>query len=177
VRHAWYRVDSADPARWTWTAYSTPVSRFDSASGRLRVRYAADTARAALRERFDRDGRRLAVSHLDLTLVELVGAIRVLDLRRDDTLDALGLDDQISTSRAPGPWAAGQHLVDLVHDWFGERCHGLVYRSRTTPQRSANIAFFAHAALTPRSLGALRDQGTLIDSCILTDGFDVRGWR
>lgn len=130
-----------------------------------------------MRERFDRDRRQLAVTHLDLHLVRLVGSVRVLDLRRDDTLDALGLDDQISTSRAPAVWAAGQRLIDLVRDWFGERCHGVVYRSRTTPQRSANLAFFEHAPVEARDLGRLRAQPTLLDSCILSDGFTVQGWR
>lgn len=131
----------------------------------------------AMRERFDTAQRRIDARSLDLLLVEVTGRIRVLDLRRDDVLDALGLDDQVSTSRAPDVWAACQGLIDLVHDWFGERCHGVVYRSRTTPQRSANLAFFAHAPLAARSLGPLRDQVTLVDSCILSDGFAVQGWR
>jgi hypothetical protein len=101
----------------------------------------------------------------------------VLDLRRDATLDALGLDDQVSTSRAPGVWAAAQLLVDRVHDWFGPRCHGVVFRSRTTPQRSANCAFFAHAPLAATDLGPLRNQTQLLASCVLSDGFEVNGWR
>ena len=130
-----------------------------------------------MRERFDRDRRHLAATHLDLHLVRVSGTIRVLDLRRDDTLDALGLDDQISTSRAPDVWAAGQRLSDLVAAWFGARCHGIAYRSRTTPQRSANLAFFEHAPLQPDDLGPLRTQPALLDSCILSDGFAVQGWR
>lgn len=130
-----------------------------------------------MRERFDEQRRRLRPADLDLVLVELTGAIKVLDLRREQTLDALGLDDQISTSRAPEAWSAGQHLIDRVCDWFSERCDGVVYRSRTTPEHSANLAFFETAPLTARSLGTLRAQPTLLDSCILTDGFDVRGWR
>ncbi|MBN9619372.1 MAG: RES family NAD+ phosphorylase [Actinobacteria bacterium] len=177
MRNDWYRIDVAAPSTWTWTAYPTPRSRFDSAGGGFRVRYAAQEARAAMRERFDDQRRRLRPADLDLVLVRLTGAVRVLDLRREATLDALGLDDQISTSRAPDVWAGCQLLVDRVRGWFGPRCDGLVYRSRTTPERSANLAFFEAAPLTPASLGALRDQGTLIDSCILTDGFDVRGWR
>lgn len=130
-----------------------------------------------MRERFDEQRRRLTPADLDLNVVELTGAVRVLDLRRDQTLDALGLDDQVSTSRAPDVWNACQHLIDRVHDWFGDRCEGVVYRSRTTPEHSANLAFFKAAPLTARNLGTLREQPTLIDSCIMTDGFDVRGWR
>ncbi len=177
TRATWYRIDAGDPARWEWQAYPRPASRFDSAAGRRRVRYAGDAARTAMRERFDRDRRQLSTAHLDLHLVELTGPIRVLDLRRDDTLDALGLDDQISTSRAPDVWAACQRLSDLVHDWFGERCDGVVYRSRTTPQRSRNLAFHAHAPLAARDLGPLRTQAALLDSCVLSDGFAVQGWR
>jgi hypothetical protein len=177
LRHPWYRIESADPDTWSWDPYPSPRSRFDSAAGVVRVRYAGQTSRVAMRERFDGQRRRMRPADLDLRLVELTGAVRVLDLRRDRTLDALGFDDQVSTSRAPEVWAVCRQLTDRVHAWFGERCDGLVYRSRTTPERAANIAFFAHAPLVARSLGALRDQGTLIDTCILTDGFDVRGWR
>ena len=176
-RRSWYRIDVAEPRAWSWRPYATPRSRFDSAAGRFRVRYAGQEARVAMRERFDEQRRRLTTADLDLNLVELTGAIRVLDLRRDQTLDALGLDDQVSTSRAPDVWSACQQLIDRVHDWFGERCEGFVYRSRTTPERSANLAFFKAARLTAKNLGTLREQPTLIDSCIVTDGFDVRGWR
>jgi hypothetical protein len=176
-RHPWYRIDAVEPRSWSWQAYPTPQSRFDSAAGRFRVRYAGQAARTAMRERFDAQRRRLTPADLDLNLIELTGAVRVLDLRRDQTLDALGVDDQISTSRAPDVWNACQQLIDRVHDWFGERCHGVVYRSRTTPEHSANLAFFEGAPLSASNLGTLREQPTLLDSCILTDGFDVRGWR
>lgn len=130
-----------------------------------------------MRERFDASERIVRAADLDLHLVELTGTAHVLDLRRDRTLDALGLDDQISTSRAPGVWAAAQQLADLVRDWFGARCHGIVYRSRTTPQRSANLAFFEHAPLAAIDRGTLRAQDALLASCVLSDGFAVQGWR
>lgn len=130
-----------------------------------------------MRERFDKADRIVQAADLDLHLVELTGAVRVLDLRRDRILDALGLDDQISTSRAPGVWVTCQLLTDRVHEWFGERCEGIVYRSRTTPQRSANLAFFAHAPLVPRDLGRLGDRDGLLAACVLSDGFTAQGWR
>jgi hypothetical protein len=176
-RRAWYRIEVADPKVWSWQPYAAPRSRFDSADGLFRVRYAGQEARVAMRERFDEQRRRLTPADLDLLLIELTGTVHVLDLRRDQALDALGMDDQISTSRAPDVWSACQKLVDRIHHWFGARCDGLVYRSRTTPEHAANLAFFETAPLTARSLGTLRDQPTLLDSCILTDGFDVRGWR
>lgn len=130
-----------------------------------------------MRERFDRDERRIDAVALRMHLVELTGAVQVLDLRRDRTLDALGLDDQINTSRAPGVWAACHQLADLVHDWFGARCDGIAYRSRTTPQQSANLAFYAHAPLAARDLGPLAAQQNLLAECVLSDGFTIQGWR
>jgi hypothetical protein len=177
LRRTWYRLDAQHPSRWTWRRYPTPRSRFDSAAGAVRVRYAGDDPRVAMRESFDRDERIVSSRRLEVRLVELTGTVRVLDLRRDRTLDALGLDDQISTARAPAVWAACQRLTDLVQTWFGERCDGIVYRSRTTPERGANLAFFAHAPLTARDLGPLREQEELLRSCVLTDGFTIRGWR
>jgi hypothetical protein len=141
------------------------------------VRYAGDEPRVAMRERFDRPERRIEAGDLQLRLVELTGELRVLDVRRDRVLDALGLDDQISTSRAPDVWSACQRLTDLVHEWFGERCDGIVYRSRTTPEHGANLAFFRHAPLTARDLGTLRAQEELLRTCVLTEGFTIRGWR
>lgn len=103
--------------------------------------------------------------------------MRVLDLRRDQTLDALNLDDQINTGRSLGVWQACHQLVDCVDDWFGEQCHGLAYRSRTTPERSANIAFFSHAPLRGRTLGTLRHQDQLLLELIAADGFQIMGWH
>ncbi|MEO8889401.1 MAG: RES family NAD+ phosphorylase [Jatrophihabitantaceae bacterium] len=177
LRRRWFRLDVDRPSEWSWRAYPTPRSRFDPASGGFRVRYAGDAQRVAMRERFDNSERVVRAPDLELHLVELSGAIRVLDLRRDRTLDALGLDDQINTSRAPGVWLAGQALCDRVHEWFGERCEGIVYRSRTTPQRSANIAFFAHTPLQAHDLGRLRGRDGLLAACVLSDGFAVQDWR
>ena len=126
-----------------------------------------------MRERFDEEGRIVSPAHLRLHLVKLTGAVRVLDLRQERNLDALGLDDQISTSRAPGVWAACHRLADLVFDWFDGQCEGIVYRSRTTPQRSANIAFFEHARLQASEVGLLGEQRELLAACQLSDGFTV----
>lgn len=130
-----------------------------------------------MRERFDGSGRVVAIADLDLRLIELTGALSVLDLRREQNLDALGLDDQVSTARSPQVWATCHDLVDRVHEWFGARCHGLAYRSRTTPQRSVNLAFFEHAPLVAHDLGVLGEQEALLASCVLSDGFAVQGWR
>lgn len=176
VRHPWYRLDSEPPSRWRWSAFPEARHRFDSASGGFRVRYAGDAQRVTMRERFDYEGRIVSAEHLRLHLVELTGTVRVLDLRRDGNLDALDLDDQVSTGRASALWATCQRLADQVRAWYGDRCDGIVYRSRTTPQRSANLAFFHHAPLNARTLGRLGDQTGLLAACVLSDGFAIDGW-
>lgn len=118
----------------------------------------------------------VSTAALDAHLVELSGTVRVLDLRTEATLDALGLDDQVNTSRAPHVWATCQELGDRLHLWYGDRLHGVVYRSRTTPESSYNLAFFGHAPLTRRSLGRLRGQRDLLVACVLGDRFTVEGW-
>lgn len=76
----------------------------------------------------------------------------MVDLRREAILDALGLDDRISTGHEPDVWEAAQQLSDLVRGWRGQAVHGIAYRSRTTPETSTNVAFFAHAPLLGRSV-------------------------
>jgi hypothetical protein len=129
-----------------------------------------------MRERFDEQGRIVSAAELRLRLVALTGVVRVLDLRLDRNLDALGIDDQVNTSRAPEVWRTCQRLTDLVLDWYGERCHGIVYRSRTTPQLSANIAFFGFAPLQPQDRGPLRRNDALLAACVHSDGFAIEGW-
>jgi hypothetical protein len=176
LRHRWYRLDTAPPEDWDWSPYPLPRSRFDSAGGTERVRYAAQTRLGALRERFAEQGRVVSRDELRLHLVEVTGVLRVLDLRHERNLDVLGLDDQISTGRSPDVWSAAQRLSDLVHDWYGERCHGIAYRSRTTPQTSGNLAWWASAPVTLTDLGRLREQDDLLVTAILAQGFTVEGW-
>lgn len=140
------------------------------------MRYAGQSPRVALRERFDGVGRIICAEDEQLRLVQLTGSLRVLDLRREVNLDALGLDDQISTARAPAVWRASQRLADVVDDWFGERCHGIVYRSRTTPERSANLAFGRGAPLTARVVGRLGNLHTLLVAAVVSDGFTIESW-
>ncbi|BEP15887.1 RES family NAD+ phosphorylase [Acidothermaceae bacterium B102] len=175
-RHPWFRLDGQPPERWQWTPFPTPRYRFDSAAGLHRVRYAGDGERVAMRERFDASGRVVSPADLSLRLVEITGVLRVLDLRLERNLDVLGLDDQISTGRGPDVWATCQQLTDQIFTWYGDRCHGIVYRSRTTPQRSANIAFLANAPSVAIDRGSLGAQRGLLASCVLSDGFTVEEW-
>jgi len=144
------RVDTTDPAIWSWNGFPQPYHRFDPLSGRFRIRYAGWTPRAALRERFPE--RRIPDADADLRLVTLRGRVRTLDLTSEPVLDALGLDDRISTGRLPqvrtgarrDPFldACGQ-LTDLVANWWND-VHAIRYRSRTTPSQT-NVAFCQHA--------------------------------
>jgi hypothetical protein len=177
-RRTWHRLDAAPAQDWSWDPFPSPRYRFDSASGAVRVRYAGSTVRSAMRERFDDTGRHLAAAHLDVHLVEIAGTLRVLDLRLERNLDALGLDDQVSTARSPEVWQACQRLTDLATGWYGDRLDAIVYRSRTTPQTSANLAFVRPdpQRVTVRDLGPLRAHDALLATCVLSDGFAIDGW-
>jgi hypothetical protein len=98
--------------------------------------------------------------------------LRVLDLRSESTLDALGLDDRVSTGHEQPVWDAAQQLTDRVLGWWGDAVHGLLYRSRTTPGSSANIAFFARAPLRGRSR-TVASSTNLLNELITAHGFTV----
>jgi hypothetical protein len=134
-------------SRWDWAPPAAPRHRFHSASGLLRVRYAATSLHGAARERY-RDTGSLIPADRDRHYVEtLTSRVRVLDLRSGSTLDALGVDDRVSTGHEQAGWEAAQQLTDSVLRLWGDAVHGLLYRSRTTPGSSANIPFFARAPL------------------------------
>jgi hypothetical protein len=177
-RRYWYRLDHATPADWSWEPFAHPRYRFDSAAGSTRVRYAGSTMRSAMRERFDETGRFVPAHLLDLRVIELSGPARVIDVRLERNLDALGFDDQVNTSRAPDVWTACQLLSDRLVEWYAERLDGIVYRSRTTPQTSHNLAFVRPAGdrLVARDLGALREHTGLLAACVHSDGFAIDGW-
>lgn len=169
----WFRLDRTTPREWSWAPYATARHRFDSAAGLRRVRYAASSQRGVLREAFDATGRILGEADLESHLVRLSGRLRLLDLRREATLDALGLDDQVSTGRAPEVWTTCQRLADLAAGHYGVRLHGIVYRSRTTPQTNTNLALFAQAQMTAETLGPLRTHSGLLAAAVVGDGFTV----
>lgn len=98
--------------------------------------------------------------------------MRVLDLRREAVLDALGLDDRISTGHEPDVWGSAQRLTDLIVAWWGDAAHGIVYRSRTTPVTSANVALFHHAPVAGRSQRLERAR-PFLDMLVVRHGFTV----
>jgi hypothetical protein len=107
--------------------------------------------------------------------VRLVAArnLRVLDLRTAKNLDALDLDDQISTGQHPDVWDTCHRLADAVKRWWTE-IDSVVYRSRTTPQTSLNFAVFADDGFEMESW-ALRDRADVLTDLVLNQGFTV-GW-
>jgi hypothetical protein len=167
----WFRLDEHAPASWSWSGFPAPRNRFD-VSGR-RVRYAARTERGACREHFAESARTITARHASLRVVRLTGRLRVVDLRAETTLDALGIDAEISTGRAHRVfdtcWVLGERLLQ----WYGETVHGIVYTSRTTPETSANLAFFRHSPVTSTSLGRLDRRVDLLAHLIADDGFRV----
>lgn len=116
----------------------------------------------------------------DLWLVRLDGRPSVLHLTRQANLDALELDDRISTGRLdlsrpdridPLLDTCGA-LSDALYDWWGTAPPPIVYRSRMSP-RHRSIAFTAEAALTPGGVGRLGDATALVAALVLRHGFTV----
>jgi hypothetical protein len=174
----WWRLDAQSPADWDWEPFATLRGRFDPDPGTARVRYAARTLRGAFRERYADTRRVIRDSDARTQVVRLSGRVRVLDLRTESVLDALGVDDEISTGRDPRVLHAGRVLCARLVEWYGPRIHGLVYRSRTTPASSANLAFFAQAPLAASAEGTVSDQQDLLAALIADDAFrvEVPGW-
>lgn len=139
-----WRVEATAPADWEWGGFPTPRYRFDPRSGTFRTRYTGATLVGAFRERYRSTGLVIPADHETHHLVRLSAAqnLRVLDLRTEANLDALAVDDQISAGQHPDVWDTCHRLADAVRHWWTD-IDAIVYRSRTTPQTSANFAFFS----------------------------------
>ena len=155
-----WRVETTHPSKWTWTGFALPRYRFDPASGSFRTRYAATQLVGAFRERYRPTGLVIPGDHIDHHLVRLVATrpLRVLDLRTERNLDALRVDDQISTGQHPAVWATCHLLADASRAWWSD-LDAIVYRSRTTPESSVNYALFSSEAFAIDSwrLGSRND--------------------
>ena len=97
--------------------------------------------------------------------------MKVLDLRTESNLDALGVDDRINTGREAGVVDACHRLADCCQEWWAD-LDGLLYRSRTTPESSANLAFFDSEpfTITSQRLHSCPDE---LDELVLRHGFTV----
>lgn len=166
------RLDAQPPQQWDWQPFPQPQHRFGSGGGLWRVRYAATTPAGAARERYADTGRYVQAAHADHYLVQLAGTLRVLDLRSERVLDALHLDARVSTSHEPQVQQVSWQLCDRARQWWGDEIHALVYTSRTTPETSANVAFYGHAPLAARAR-RLRWCRRLLDELVVTHGFTV----
>lgn len=151
-----WRIDATHPATWDWRGFPEPRYRFDPESGSFRTRYAGAAIAGAVRERYRASGLVIPADHRSHYLVHLVATrnLRVLDLRTEKNLDILRFDDQISTGQHADVWTTCQRLADAVRRWWAD-VDAIVYRSRTTPATSYNVAFFAVDGfdVTSRPLG------------------------
>lgn len=168
-----WRIDTKPAATWEWHGYPKPSHRFDSATGAFRTRYAGSSIAGAARERYLGDGCYIPPDHADHFFVRLeaVRRMSVIDLRTEANLDALGVDDRISTGHEPAVWQTCHRLVDLARTWWDE-LDGIVFRSRTTPTTSYNLAFFAHVSfdVESRKLGTCAEE---LDDLVLHHRFTV----
>ncbi|HTM85829.1 MAG TPA: RES domain-containing protein [Mycobacterium sp.] len=181
-----WRLEAQAPQNWCWAGFPQPRFRFDPASGAFRTRYAGSTVAGAARERYRATGLLIPADHAEHHLVRLVAArpLRVLDLRTERNLDRLDLDDQISTGQHPAVWRTCQRLSDAVRRWWPDApddpaapdaLDALVYRSRTTPESSLNVAIFGADAFTAQSW-PLAGRPDVLADLVLHHGFTV-GWE
>ena len=171
-----WRVDATEPAAWTWEGFPEPRYRFDPASGAFRTRCAGASLVGAFRERYRATGLVIPSDHAAHNLVRLIAArhLRVLDLRTERNLDVLRFGDQISTGQHPYVWGTCHRLADAVAQWWND-LDAVVYRSRTTPETSANFAFFADDAFVIEPW-PLADRSDVLTELVLRHGFTV-GWE
>ena len=117
----------------------------------------------------------------ELWLVRLGDMPAGLRLTHQATLDALGLDDRVSTGRID---AEGRRqtdplldtcarLADAVYDWWDGRPPPIVYRTRTMPEVGRTIAFTERTSPGVVSAGRLRDATALHVHLVLGAGFTV----
>jgi hypothetical protein len=169
----WWRIEGHDAIRWDWSGFPEPRHRFDPASGTFRTRYAAASLHGAARERYAATGCYIPADHAGEHLVHLTARrpLRVLDLRSESNLDALGADDRLNTGREAAVLDACHRLADCCRLWWPD-LDGLLYRPRTTPESSANLAFFGSEPFTvePRRLDACAAE---LDELVLRHGFTV----
>ncbi len=171
-----WRIDVTAPQAWTWEGSAHPRYRFDPASGEFRTRYAARSLAGAAREKYRATGLFIPPDHATQHLVRLVATrhLRVFDLRVEQNLDVLGIDDQISTGQHAAVWDTCHRLADAARRWWDD-LDAVVYRSRTTPETSVNVAFFASDPFEIESW-VFADRPDVLADLVLRHGFTL-GWH
>ena len=169
----WWRFDASHPDNWNWDGLAEPRSRFDPASGAFRVRYAGRSVVGAAREKYRGTGLLIPADQAEHHLVRLVATrpLRLFDVRTEANIDVLDVDDQISTGQHATVWSTGHQLADRARAWWDD-LDGIVYRSRTTPATSANLAFFAADGFDIESW-MLQERPDVLTDLILRHGFTV----
>ena len=143
------------------------------------MRYAANRSAVAARERFP--ARTLTEADGDLWLVHLSIPGPALALTRQTNLDALGLDDRVSTGRIDPSGRADpdplldtcDQLADAVYDWWKGSPPPLLYRARTAPGTGRNIAFTQTSGWSNLAARPLREATGLHTDLTLSAGFVV----
>jgi len=168
-----WRIDAEPPAGWSWEGFASPRHRFDPADGSFRTRYASTRVYGAARERYLDTGRYIPAAHAGhhMVCIRATRPFRVLDLRREEKLDLLGVDDRISTSHEPRVWETAHLLAERSHRWW-ERIDGIVYRARTTPSSTSNLAIWSieGCRVTSRPLRQCTDE---LDDLVLRRDFTI----
>jgi hypothetical protein len=102
---------------WDWEGFPVPRYRFEPASGSFRVRYAGHSVVGVARERNGASGIFVPADHARHHLMQLVAIrdLRAFDLRVQQNLDVLDLDDQINTGQDPEVWDTCHRLVEAAH--------------------------------------------------------------
>jgi hypothetical protein len=103
-----------------------------------------------------------------------------LYLTHQANLEALGLDDRVSTGRLAGDrdedtdplLDTSGRLMDALYDWWSGQAPPVVYRAGTTPV-ARSIAFTATAGPEVHGVGRLRDATALHAHLVLRAGFTV----
>jgi hypothetical protein len=143
------------------------------------MRYAANRSAVAARERFP--ARALTEADGDLWLVQLAISGPVLALTRQTNLDALRVDDRVSTGRIDPSGRADPdplldtcgRLADAVHDWWSGSAPPLLYRARTSPGIGRSMAFTHTSAWSIQAARPLREATGLHAHLTLRAGFVV----
>ena len=111
-----------------------------------------------------------------MQLVRLEGSPPALHLSHQANLEALGLDDRISTGRldeGPDPLlAASPALSDAVYDWWDTAPPPLVYRTRSMPS-ARSIAFAATTGWDTITSRPLREATLLLTHLVIRRDFTV----
>lgn len=176
----WWRIEADPPGLWSWEGFAVPRHRFDPPSGRFRVRYAASDILAATRERFP--SRVLGGAEGRLLVIRLeTDELSALHLTHQANLDALDLDDRISTGRldrlgsgADPLLSTCQALSDAVFDWWEGAPPPLVYRTRTLPA-ARSMAFTRAVGWTTSGSRRLSEATGLLAALVTRHGFTVPG--